>query len=129
VIPYHLVSAGRCHASLLDGEPVELQPGELIIFPHGDRHVLASVSPGKLKPIEIRGEDLYSLVRPGEVAPLTKGADGEPTRIICGYLACDRRLSEPILAGLPRLLHVGLKDSGIASWVESSVRFSVAEST
>jgi AraC-like DNA-binding protein len=129
IIPYHLVSEGRCHASLPDGEPVELQSGELIIFPHGDRHVLASVSSAKLKPIEIRGEDLYSLLRPGEIAPLKKGADGKPTRIICGYLACDRRLSEPVLRGLPRLLRVSVKDSGIASWVESSVRFSVAEST
>jgi AraC-like DNA-binding protein len=129
IIPYHLVSEGRCQASLPEGEAVELQPGELIIFPHGDRHVLASVGSAKLKPIEIRGEDLYSLLRPGEIAPLKKGASGDRTRIICGYLACDRRLSEPILAGLPRLLRVSVKDSGIASWVESSVRFSVAEST
>ena len=129
IIPYHLISEGRCRASLPDGEPVELRAGDLIIFPHGDRHVLESVSPGKLKPIEIRGEDLYSMLRPGEIAPLKKGTGGEATRLVCGYLACDRRLSEPILAGLPRLLRVSVKDSGIASWVESSVRFSVAEST
>jgi len=129
IIPYHLISEGRCRASLPDGEPVELEAGELIIFPHGDRHVLESAGAGKLKPVEIRGEDLYALLRPGEVAPLKEGTVGETTRLVCGYLACDRRLCEIILAGLPRLLHVSVKDSGIASWVESSVRFSVAEST
>jgi AraC-like DNA-binding protein len=129
IIPYHLITEGRCHASLPDGAPVELQSGELIVFPHGDRHVLASVSPDKLKPIEVNGEDLYSMLRPGEISPLRKGRGGAVTRLVCGYLACDKRLSEPILAGLPRILRVSVKDSGIASWVESSVRFSVAERT
>ena len=129
IIPYHLVSEGRCRASLPEGEAVELEAGDLIVFPHGDRHVLASVGTGELKPIEVSGEDLYSLLRPGEVTPLRSGTDGEATRLVCGYLACDRRLSEPVLSGLPRLLRVSVKDSGIASWVESSVRFSLSEST
>ena len=129
IIPYHLVTEGRLRASLPEGDPVvELKAGELILFPHGDRHVLASVSAGELRHIEVSGEELYSLLRPGEVTPWKSGAGGEATRLVCGYLACDRRLSEPIIAGLPRILRVSVKDSGIASWVESSVRFSVAES-
>lgn len=128
IIPYHLITEGRCVARLVDSEPVELESGDLIVFPHGDRHVLASATPGDLQPIEVRGEDLHALLRPGEVAPLSKGSEGEATRLVCGYLACDRRLSEPILAGLPRMLRVSVRDSGIAAWVQTSVRFSVAES-
>jgi AraC-like DNA-binding protein len=47
---------------------------------------------------------------------------------VCGFLACDRRLAEPILASLPRLLKVSVRDRGTAAWVQSSIRHSVAES-
>ena len=128
IIPYHLVSAGRCLAHLVDGEPIQLETGDLIVFPHGDQHVLASSNVGRLRPVEITADSLHKLLRPGEVAPMRSGRRGETTRLVCGYLACDRRLSEPILAGLPRMLSVNLQDSGIAGWVHTAVRFSVAES-
>jgi len=47
---------------------------------------------------------------------------------VCGFLACDRRLAEPILLSLPRLLKISLRDGGIAAWVQSSIRYSVAQS-
>ena len=128
IIPYHLVSEGCCLAKLEDGEPVQLGTGDLVVFPHGDRHVLASSKMGGLRPVEMTVESLIQLLRPGEVTPMRSGDQGETTRLVCGYLACDRRLSEPILAGLPRMLSVNLRDSGIAGWVHTAVRFSVAES-
>jgi len=128
VIPFHLVTEGSCRAQLLDGEPVEVRLGDVIVFPHGDRHALASSEPGELIPIEVSEQELHSLLRPGEVSPLRRGSAGQATRLVCGYLACDRRLSEPILASLPRLLQVSVSDHSIADWVRSSVRFSVAQS-
>src|SRR5262245_8049376 len=44
VIPYHLVTAGACYARLVDGDPVLLRAGDLILFPAGDRHVLVAAS-------------------------------------------------------------------------------------
>jgi AraC family transcriptional regulator, alkane utilization regulator len=128
IIPYHLITEGSCRVRLLGGEPVEVRQGDLIVFPHGDRHVLASSEPGDLIRIEVTEQELHSLLRPGEVTPLRHGNEGQATRLVCGYLACDRRLSEPILAGLPRLLQVSVSDHSIADWVRSSVRFSVAQS-
>jgi hypothetical protein len=40
VIPFHLVTEGRCYARLIDGEPVALNAGDLLAFPAGDRHIL-----------------------------------------------------------------------------------------
>jgi AraC-like DNA-binding protein len=68
------------------------------------------------------------MLRPGDVASLRKGRAGAATRIVCGFLACDRRLAEPILQSLPRLLRVGMRDGGTAAWVRSSIRYSVTES-
>lgn len=130
VIPYHLVTEGTCYARLLDGEPVGLNAGDLILFPAGDRHVLATASEAalRLKPVEITGESLDKLLKRGEITPFKKGRAGNATRIVCGFLACDGRLAESILLSLPRLLKVSMGDGGTAAWVRSSIRHSVTES-
>jgi AraC-like DNA-binding protein len=131
VIPYHLVTEGACYAKLLDGDPVKLRAGDLILFPAGDRHMLATASEAalRLKPTEITGESLNQLLKRGEITAFRKGRVGKTTRIACGFLACDRRLAEPILLSLPRLLKVSVRDRGAADWVQSSIRHSVTEST
>ena len=40
VIIYHLVTEGRCHASLDGGSSIEIGAGDIVIFPHGDAHIL-----------------------------------------------------------------------------------------
>src|SRR5258708_24493396 len=42
LIAYHVVTQGRCFASLVDGEPVPLEAGEVLVFPHADPHVMSS---------------------------------------------------------------------------------------
>ncbi|HET9351589.1 MAG TPA: AraC family transcriptional regulator, partial [Burkholderiales bacterium] len=131
VIPYHLVTEGKCYARLVDGEAVELDAGDLIMFPAGDRHVLATASDGglQLEPTDITGESLDQLLKRGGVVSFKTGRTGAATRIVCGFLACDGRLAEPILRSLPRLLRVRLRERGTAAWVRSSIQFSVEEST
>jgi AraC family transcriptional regulator, alkane utilization regulator len=130
VIPYHLVTEGTCYARLLDEAPIEVRTGDLILFPAGDRHLLAAASESalRLKPIDITGESLDQLLKRGEIAAFRNGRVGTTTRIVCGFLACDRRLAEPILLSLPRLLRVSMPDGGTAAWVRSSIRYSVTES-
>lgn len=130
VIPFHLVTHGTCYARLVDGEPVPLRAGDLILFPMGDRHVLAAKSAPalRLKPIDVTGETLDTFIKRGEVTAFKNGRSGEATRIVCGFLACDRALAEPVLLSLPRLLKVSLHDDGTAAWVQSSIHYSVAES-
>jgi AraC family transcriptional regulator, alkane utilization regulator len=130
VVPFHLLSEGKCYARLPDGDAVELGAGDLILFPAGDRHVLTAQSAAalRLKPVEITGKSLHTLLKRGEVTEFKKAGAGSATRIVCGYLACDKRLAEPILLGLPRLLRVSMRDGGTAAWVRSSIKFSVAES-
>jgi len=130
VIPFHLITAGKCYARIPDGDPVELRSGDLLLFPAGDRHLLAAASEAalRLKPVEITGESLRTLLKRGEVVGFRKEGEGEATRIVCGFLACDRQLAEPMLRGLPRLLRIRVRDGSTAAWVRSSILFSVAES-
>src|SRR5579862_3837991 len=45
LIAYHVVTEGRCYGSLVGGPPIAIEAGEVIVFTHGDAHVMSS-SPG-----------------------------------------------------------------------------------
>jgi AraC-like DNA-binding protein len=72
-------------------------------------------------------EDLTKLLKRGTITPIRGGSDGAVTEMICGFFACDARLSAPVIDGLPRVLRVSLRDDPGALWLRSSVDFSVAE--
>src|SRR5258708_20051665 len=42
LISYHVVTEGRCFASMLGGEPIAVEAGEVIVFTRGDPHVMSS---------------------------------------------------------------------------------------
>src|SRR5689334_22685842 len=42
LVPYHVVTEGTGWACVLDGSPIPLATGDLVVFPHGDPHVLSS---------------------------------------------------------------------------------------
>ncbi|HEY6877556.1 MAG TPA: AraC family transcriptional regulator [Polyangiales bacterium] len=104
VIEYHVVTSGNCWAGLLDGEPVQLAQGDVVVFPQGDPHVVSS-APGMRRPPDL---ELHR-ARPDDRLPflLDLGAgDAEPSQLVCGFLGCDARPFNPVLASLPRMLHV-----------------------
>src|SRR5262249_61266447 len=58
---------------------------------------------------------------------LRQGANGEHTiHVVCGFLGCDARPFNPLLATLPRILKVSARGSG--GWLEAVVQLAVAES-
>src|SRR5207253_3288367 len=55
------------------------------------------------------------------------GGGGEITRFVCGFMACEPRLSEVFLAGLPKMLRVHVANEPSGQWLANSIRFSVGE--
>src|SRR3954454_17045375 len=45
VIEYHVLTAGSCWGGVLGAPPVQLEAGDIIVFPQGDAHVMSS-APG-----------------------------------------------------------------------------------
>src|SRR5215471_13149655 len=39
VVIFHLITEGKATVRLVDGEPVSLEAGDLVVFPHGDPHI------------------------------------------------------------------------------------------
>src|SRR5690606_19474062 len=49
------------------------------------------------------------------------GGGGEQTRLICGYLACEAAFIRPVLAGLPRVVRVHIRNDRAGEWLENSI--------
>lgn len=121
VIIYHLLTEGRAYARLADGTREELSVGDIVIFPHGDAHFVGNGWPEKpVDSIKAFGKSMS-----GELKAARYGGGGEITRFICGYMACQPRLSDVFLQGLPPILKVNLGETASGEWIEKSIRFSV----
>ena len=118
LISYHILTEGRCWGGLRGEPPVALGPGDVLVFPHGDPHTMSS--------------DPASVVESVPAAParypetVTLGAGGRvAATLVCGFLGCDRRPFNPLIATLPRTLHLRGLSSG---WLQSFARQVVEES-
>lgn len=123
LIIYHFLTDGRAYARLPEGPRVELTAGDIVIFPHGDAHLLGNGSPEK--PVDSFKTFAKNLTEGLKLARF--GGGGEMTRFVCGYMACEPRLSEVFLAGLPKMLKVHVAKEPSGQWLENSIRFSVSE--
>src|SRR6185436_11461071 len=65
---------------------------------------------------------------PDDVPLVRHGGGGAVARLVCGYLACHSSLFDTLLAALPRVMVVDMRDGPGAQWVTSSIRFSIEES-
>jgi AraC-like DNA-binding protein len=124
VLEYHLVTEGPCWGGVVGEEPLRLEVGDFIVFPQGDAHVLSS-SPG------MRGATSIDTYRrpPGAQLPFSlrdAGGGGPRTQLVCGFLGCDARPFNPLLATLPRTIRVSTREGG--GWLESLARLAVTES-
>lgn len=121
---FHLVTEGRLRAKLPGPGPMlELEAGDLIVFPHGDGHVLGSDV--QLSPVPVC--QLVQAKPGGGLAHVKHGGGGARTRIVCGFMACDKRTCKPLLGALPRMLRVSLRDSPAAAWIEATLRRGASE--
>jgi AraC-like DNA-binding protein len=128
VIFFHILLEGHCWARLADdpATAVRLSPGDAVVVPGGERHVMSSGRDMRAEPSPM---ELYR--RPEQQAlPYIFsdfGGAGEPTRYACGFLGYDARPFNPILGSLPRLMHVSAGHSG-AGLLQDLARAALRES-
>jgi AraC-like DNA-binding protein len=121
LIIFHFLTEGRAYARLPDGRREELSSGDIVIVPHGDAHFIGNGTPeNAVDSFQTFAKNLTQGLKAAHF-----GGGGEVTRFVCGFMACEPRLSEVFLASLPPLLkvHVGSEPSG--QWLAHSIRFSV----
>ena len=96
VTPFHVCIDGSCWVTSGKLPPIRIETGDVIIFPRGDQHVMAS-DPG-LAPVPIK--DIFSQPSVERITVLKYGGGGEHARFICGFLHSDQQF-DPLLKSLP----------------------------
>jgi AraC-like DNA-binding protein len=124
LVTYHLVVEGSAVIELADGRSIELMPGDIVIFPHGDSHHMSS-GKGAIRPFPNYG--INAKIKSRDLSPLCAGGGGETSRFVCGYMTCDPYLSRPILNGLPPVFKVNIRTDRSGHWLESSILHLVEE--
>ncbi len=122
VIGYHVVLEGRMLVGVVGQKPIEIHAGEIILLPRNDMHTMASAA--GITPVSVA--DIIQESPEGGLLRIRYGGEGEQTCIICGFLGT-RESFNPLLATLPRLLHLDISKAASRAWVETSVRFAAAE--
>jgi AraC-like DNA-binding protein len=116
VISFHAILSGSCWAALSDGSApaLNLNAGDVVVFPGGAPNVMGSEAGARGEP------DMAMYYKPVDKhLPFTliRGGEGqERTRFVCGYLGCDARPFNPLLAALPPMLRVSRPTDG-GRWV------------
>src|SRR4026207_2356746 len=125
VISYHVVTDGRCWGGVPGESPMALAPGDGLVLPHGDPYVMPLSRDLRRGPGQAEAVGSLACALPrrpgrrgvlgflGGVAagrlPFTVTEDGggaERLQLVCGFLGCDVRPFNPLLATLPRPLCV-----------------------
>jgi AraC-like DNA-binding protein len=101
LISFHVLLDGECWAGGDGLEPVHMRPGDVVVLPHGDVHVMASDERAISRP----GSPVTMSRRYRETVLLGPGPVRD-TRLVCGFLGCDLQPHNPLIASLPRMLHM-----------------------
>jgi len=104
VTPFHIVTDGSCCVTCNGLPPTNMEPGDVIVIPRGDQHVMASGC--EVAPVPI--DKIYPQVGNEHITLLRHGGGGECTRFICGYLQSDQQF-DPLLNSLPALLCIRMR--------------------
>jgi AraC-like DNA-binding protein len=125
LISYHLVTSGGWWAIPAGGAPVRLETGDVIVFPGGAPHVMCSdpkVPPGAAFDVrQIPPPQQW----PYRIVGDTPGR--ERLGLVCGFLGCDVRPFNPLLAALPATMVVSDRNGANDGWLGQFVRLAVAE--
>jgi AraC-like DNA-binding protein len=123
LVIFHFVLAGSARIRMDPGRTLDLHAGDIVMFPHGHPHCMENgVSAQPLDPAAS-----LELLSSRRLGPVRAGGGGEVTRFVCGYMACDPQLCQPILAGLPPVIRISIRADSSGQWLENTIRQLVDE--
>jgi AraC-like DNA-binding protein len=134
-----VLTHGECWAGIVGEAPVKMKRGDIVLLAQGDAHVVSS-SPGMRadpaidayfelgrtqRPFRIHHEnEVLQVDLEGKLPP--PNPKTSEANFVCGFIGCDLRPFNPLIATLPRLLHLPGDRGG--SYNEQFATFAAAES-
>ena len=122
VIVYHLLLDGRAQARV-NGTRLTVGPGDIVIFPHGHSHYLEN------GPVlqSVNGEEELPRIFQQGLKLSRMGGGGDVTRFVCGFMVCEPRLSKVLLAGLPPVFKVNIREDKSGQWLENAIQYAIMD--
>ena len=133
VVSYHLVRRGACWAGVADGPPLQLSEGDILVIPHGDSYFMSSAS--DLRSSGASDDAVLGFFRAMTMASAPRvviegGGGPERIDVVCGFLGCDVRPFNPVLASLPRFIHLRRESTTMGlDRLTRLIEFALAESS
>jgi AraC-like DNA-binding protein len=124
VARFHHVVQGRCWIGVGGAEPIELSPGDFLLVPNGESHILSHAPTAEALPLETV---LTAAGYQGETL-LAVGA-GDPdaaTQLVCGHLTFGDGADHVILRALPSLIRIGNAERARRPWFDQVLRLLVS---
>jgi AraC-like DNA-binding protein len=105
VVLFHILTDGACRVECQGHPATTMESGDVIVFPHSDRHTMGSDAAANAMPVT----SLLSSCSGTELPQFSFGGGGVASRFLCGYLNCDQRFG-PLVDALPAMLLVRGRD-------------------
>jgi AraC-like DNA-binding protein len=129
VISYHVITQGSGWVSGPARQPARFAAGDVLVFPHGDAYAMQSAPDARP---ELGPDDAVQFLRAMAAGELpfvvAEGGGGrERAQFVCGFLGCDARPFNPLLAALPRLMHVRRPAGASEDLLDRLIELTLAE--
>jgi AraC-like DNA-binding protein len=113
-----------------EGAAVRLEAGDVLVLPHGDAYAMSTGPDAQGGPDRAEVLAFMRQMATGQLPfVVSEGGGGQDRlRLVCGFLGCDLEPFNPLLATLPRLLHVRRGPRSTADPLDQLIAFTVAES-
>ncbi len=123
VVLFHVFTEGACNLSLgHDDAATSIRAGDVVMFPYAEQHRVGDPDYRKLFPLA----DHLPPPPWNELTALSFGGSGARCTMICGYLFCDDLPLNPVLASLPRMLHLRPEEGSVLfKWLTASIDYAM----
>ncbi|KAA1006862.1 AraC family transcriptional regulator [Paraburkholderia panacisoli] len=114
---------------IVEGEPpVYVKPGDFVLLPHGDEHIMASSL--DVRPVPFDSLMADKGIHPRFDTPLefTAGGGGATSELYTGIVVYRDIMRSPLFSVLQTLIHVRADDPAVAPWLVSTLQSFIQES-
>ena len=123
LVLFHYVLEGTLNVVADNGHEETFLPGQAVILPRNDPHVLKGCEPTSTIP----ALDVTERNGPGELMTIMHGGGGDETRIVCGFLSGRGLQHNPLLNALPTMFRYDGAANPSGQTVRSMLDFAANE--
>jgi AraC family transcriptional regulator, alkane utilization regulator len=130
VVFFHFLVEGRCKVRLAEGargeQTFDVAAGDVVLMPQDDRYLMGSDL--HLAPMDTEHVDEAGATAEDDFIQMRHGGGLAATRVVCGYLGCQRSMIRPLISALPRLACIPIGDGHAMALLRDLLRVGVRES-